>query len=197
MQKTQETEGIILKLSETTNGAYVMTVITEEHALLNIYAAYAKNSKSRFGKLDLLDWGILSYSDNPRGLHNLAQFAPRSSFPGIRSSLEKIIVSSCLAEIVGKISPENDPNCPDNFLILRDLLLALEPLADLKNILKNVHQALFQLLHHSGGIDCQPFEQPSAKNLSAMIRQTETYLGQNLKSSSELQGILKTLYPAN
>ncbi len=193
MVKNQETEGIILKIHETTNNAYILKVITEDYSLLTIYAPHAKNSKKRYGQLDLFDWGIFTIKDNQQGIYRLQEFSAKSSFPAVRDSLDKIIVVSCVAEILEQTTPENDPSSLPSFKTFKEYLLSLEHLSELREILKSTHLCLVELLVDSGIIDSEQLAIPSSKNLIKLIQATEHYLGRQLRLRLEIEKLIKSL----
>lgn len=193
MVKNQETEGIILKIHQTTNNAFILKVITADYSLLTVYAPYAKNSKKRYGQLDLFDWGLFTVKENQQGFYGLDEFSAKSSFPGIRNSLDKIIVVSCVAEILEQVTPENDPSSLPSFITFRDYLLSLESLNELTEILKLTHLCLLDLLVDSGIVDQEELSTPNGRNLVRMMNYTEKYLGKPLRSKFEIENLIRRL----
>ncbi len=189
----QETEGIILKIHQTTNNALILKVITADYSLLTVYAPYAKNSKKRYGQLDLFDWGLFTIKENQLGLYGLHEFSAKSSFPGVRNSLDKIIVVSCVAEILEQIIPENDPSSLPSFITVKDYLLSLERLTELTEILKLTHLCLLELLVDAGIVEREELATPNGKNLIRMIMETERYLGKQLKLKFEIEKLIQEL----
>lgn len=196
MLKNQETEGIILKIHETTNNALILKVLTLDYSLLTIYAPHAKSSKKRHSQLDLFDWGLFSLKENQLGLHGLQDFSTKSSFPSLRASLDKIIVVSCVAEILEQITPENDPSSHSYFPTFKEYLVLLENLTALNEILKLTHLSLLDILSNSGTIALEEFSTPSGNNLLGLITNTEQFLGKNLKLKSEIARLIQKLKQA-
>ena len=193
MIKNQEIEGIILRIFETTNNGYILKILSQEFSLITAYAPFAKNSKRRYGQLDLFDWGYFTIREKTEGQFSLQEFEARSSFPKIRQSLDSIVSVSLIAEILEQLTPEGELHTDQNFQIFKNYLLGIEDLSQLSEILKKTHHCLIAILKNVGILEDDILITPTAKNFLSLIDQTENYLGKKLKLRGDVSSLIKRL----
>lgn len=184
-------EGIIVRTYETGDSNLVLRVITKDLGKLVFFAPFAKKSTKRFGKLDIFDWGKFTFKSKDSDMLLLNSFDSISSFPKLRDTFEKLILSSFLAEVFDAYVPENDPHSTELFKVLVGSLKILENEKDLKLQLKSIHNSLFLLLRFEGVEPKKDLVTPSLNNLTSLIMLAENHAEKRFETSSEIKKILE------
>ena len=185
MEKQRE-KAIIINIHPSGEKNLVVKAISEESGKLVLFAAQAKNSTKRFGKIDLFDWGMIEYHSGKGNLLILDSFKSISSFPELRSNFQKIITASCFLEIIDKICPEQDPNSPEFYKSLLELISALN-----KDVSKEEQKKTLRMIFFSGLSKIinleEEFKQPT---ISLYLNTITKHHGIQLKSYEELRKVL-------
>ncbi len=170
----------------------MLKVITRSHGKLTLFAPHARKSRKRFGStIDVLDWGVFQTARGKGPLPIMQSFTPRSSFPHLRSSFEKLALATFVCEVFDLLLPEDAVEKDEVFEGFQLCLRALDEAGDLKTALRSCYLALSGLLVASGLI--RQAEQPSANALMRLAARVEEYAQRPLQTREQLKMVLDAL----
>lgn len=134
------TKGIVLRVTETKEADYILTVLTDTHGKLSVIARGARRRSSRLAAAcQLLAYSELVLAERGEWCY-LNEAACLEQFTGLREELERLALGSYFAELCDTLTAENTP-APE---VLSLLLNALYALAQLKKPCELV-RAAFEL----------------------------------------------------
>ena len=185
-------EGIVVRVYASGESDSILKVVTRTQGKVSVFAPRSRKSRKRFGStIDVLDWGVLQTGRGKGSLPILQSFIPRSSFPRVRESFEKVALATFVCEAFDVMLPEDADDEEAVFEHLQGCLAGLDRAADLKTALKSCYAALCGLLQASGLL-LQP-EQPSAHALTRLADKIETFVQRKLATKEQLLMVLAAL----
>ncbi|NLF25906.1 MAG: DNA repair protein RecO [Deltaproteobacteria bacterium] len=187
-------EGIIVKTHPSGESDLVIRVVTDLHGKLAIFAPHARKSKRRFGtKMDVLDYGTFETKQGRGTLATLTAFNPISSFPNIRSDLDRLSSASTILEAFDLLLPEQGQEAGETFHVLLLALKSLEKSEGTKQILRICFMTLATLLNITGFETNQVGGRASSNNLLKILDQIEALAERKLFTRTALEKILEKL----
>jgi len=118
-------EGIVLKRADIGETDRLVTLFTLHHGKVTVLAKGVRRLTSkRAGSLELFNHLIASVHQSRHKLDILGEVQVVNSYPAWRRQLGRITLAYQLAEVVDKLTPDNDPH-PEIFSILQRSLVKI------------------------------------------------------------------------
>ena len=172
----------------------VLRVITDTRGKMALFAPHARKSNRRYGaKIDVLDYGTLEFKQGRASLPTLTAFNSLSSFPGLRSDLDRLSAASIVCEAFDLLLPEEGHEAGETFHVLLLALKSLEKSEGAKPILRVCFLTLATLLNITGFETSKAGGQASRKNLLRLLDQIEAVAERRLATRTALESMLARL----
>ena len=149
MTRTYKATGINLKGMPLGEADRLVTILTPEFGLIRAVAPGARKHQSRLrGRSELFVVNELLLAKG-RSLDKITQAETIESYPGLSRDLGKLVASQYLAELVLCLAASEQAQ-PELYQLLNEHLRRIERLADSRQILPHLVQAVFHLLAIAG-----------------------------------------------
>ncbi|MEM2991406.1 MAG: DNA repair protein RecO [Halobacteria archaeon] len=127
----QKTDAIVIGYYPLGEADRIVVFYTRDHGKVRAVAKGIRKLKSRLcGKLELLTHGVLVFFERANSqLHIVDSFDITESFQTLREDLLKMAYCSYIAELIGQIKPEGDPD-PDTFDLIMNIMLMMKTSTD-------------------------------------------------------------------
>ncbi len=192
-----EEQGIVIRTYPSGEADLILRIMARERGKISLIARYSRNSKRRFsGGFDLFDCGMFAASRGSGSLYRLSSFSLPNSLIKLRDDLDKFSLASVLCEAYDNIVKEHPLEPTESIELYENLWLglkAIEQSSGVKEGLRGLFMALSQLLAISGHVDLSEAPPPSAKSLYALCSKIESVSERELRSKSNLEGLMSAL----
>lgn len=141
-------QGIILCVRDSGSGSRVLTVLTREEGILDVFLFGGEKSKLAALASPYVEGEVFIYSDPSRSYRSLTDFSPVRTNPGIRESLYRLLGAAVVAEtMLGTHGAGGEHE--KAFTLVGDMLTALSESTDEETPYR-VFAYLWQLLDLTG-----------------------------------------------
>lgn len=187
-------EGIIVRTYPYGDADLILRVFTAKGEKISCLAKHARKSTKRFGStIDVFDLGRIEVAKGRGTLWMLKSFVQVTSFPGLRTNLDRMGVAALACESFDYLIPDDSSGNQDLYTTLKLGLKAIEESMDMRETLKAGYLVLATLLRDTGFRESIVEEKPSAKNLLLLIESVERVAERELASKDTVISILKEL----
>lgn len=177
-------QGIVIQKYDSGDNDLVLHLMSPSHGKLSIIAKHAKKTSKRFGsRIDLFDQGSFWVSQKKAyALHVLTTFEPLCVFKNLRFNMDKLVLSSVLAETVDLLVKEGSQHDAPIYNALVLGLQAIDESTHLGETLRAAYLSFSHILGHAGINDMKEHQHPSTVSFLHLIEHLESFVEKRLKT---------------
>lgn len=190
--------GLVLATNPSGDSSLVCHILTPDHGLIHCFARNARSVKRRFSSgIEVCDLGRIEFTTRSSGLSNLYEFISESSFPALRTSLDRFTAAAFLCEVSDRLLKESAPDTEAAFELLVAALTTLSEVEEQNEILKTAYKSAAYLLKLSGFESSFIEKSPGTGQFLKLMSHIEQIFSSPLRTRGSIEASIRYFARAN